>query len=137
MPNLKKINIGDLEFDCRFSGDSKNELVIFLHGFPETSIMWQKIMVKVSESGFYCIAPDLRGYSKDACPKGKKNYSLKNLRADRNCQGRTKGKVPPGWPRLGRSHWLEYHIQPSREDHQLDGSFCTSPQTIQQSHQSG
>ena len=61
---------------------NKKLFIIFLHGFPETSYMWKKLMSSFSENGFYCIAPNLRGYSKGACPKGKKHYSLDKLAKD-------------------------------------------------------
>ena len=82
MEQIRQIKVGNLEFDCRVSGEEKNELVIFLHGFPETSFMWLKIMEKISSLGFYCIAPDMRGYSKNACPKGVKNYTVEKLSED-------------------------------------------------------
>jgi pimeloyl-ACP methyl ester carboxylesterase len=77
-----KIKIENLIFDCRTDGDKENELVIFLHGWPETSHMWKKLMSGLSEKGFYCVAPNLRGYSKEACPKGKKHYGLDQLTED-------------------------------------------------------
>lgn len=76
---IKKIRTGELEFDCRVSGDEENELIIFLHGFPETSHMWINLMEKLSTLGYFCVAPDMRGYSKNACPKGVKNYTIKKL----------------------------------------------------------
>ena len=79
---IRNISIGELEFECRVSGDEKNELVILLHGFPETSFMWIGLMKKLSALGFYCLAPNLRGYSKNACPKGIKNYTVKKLSED-------------------------------------------------------
>jgi len=82
MESIKKITFRDLEFDCRVSGNEQNELIILLHGFPETSFMWQKLMDKLASLGFYCLAPDMRGYSKNACPKGIKNYTLKKLGQD-------------------------------------------------------
>lgn len=75
-------NIGNLKFDCRVAGNKENELVIFLHGFPETSYMWKKLMNDISKIGFYCVAPNLRGFSKGACPKGKHNYVLEKLTND-------------------------------------------------------
>ena len=82
MTDTIKLKIGALKFDCRVSGNEADELVIFLHGFPETSCMWQQLMDKVSTQGFYCLAPNLRGYSKNACPKGTKNYKVTQLRED-------------------------------------------------------
>lgn len=77
-----EIKIGNLVFDCRSSGNPKDVLVIFLHGFPETSYMWKKLMSRLSESGYYCVAPNQRGYSKNACPTGKRHYSLDKLSKD-------------------------------------------------------
>jgi pimeloyl-ACP methyl ester carboxylesterase len=82
MQETIEIKIGKLKFDCRVVGNIENELVIFLHGFPETSFMWKKLMNDLSEIGFYCAAPNLRGYSKGACPKGKQNYILMELAND-------------------------------------------------------
>lgn len=79
---IEKVLIGTLEFDCRVQGDQKNDLVILLHGFPETSIMWSRLMIKLSSLGFYCIAPDMRGYSKNACPKGVQHYTIEKLSQD-------------------------------------------------------
>ena len=82
MIQSKKISIGPLEFDYRLAGESNKEPVILLHGFPETSIMWNRLMGLLAKEGFYCVAPDMRGYSQGACPKGIKNYTLDKLSAD-------------------------------------------------------
>ena len=77
-----EINIDKLVFDCRVSGNEKDELVILLHGFPESAYMWIELMKDISVLGFYCIAPNMRGYSRGARPSGKKNYTLEKLVAD-------------------------------------------------------
>ncbi len=76
------INLGALQFDCRVAGNEKDELVILLHGFPETSIMWTALMADLIPKGFFCLAPNMRGYSKNACPKGKKHYTIEKLGQD-------------------------------------------------------
>lgn len=82
MKNTKQIKIDTLEFDCRYAGNETDELVIFLHGFPETSFMWKKLLPEIAALGFYCIAPNMRGYSPNACPKGRKNYTIPKLSKD-------------------------------------------------------
>ena len=82
MQEIIRIKIDHLIFDCRTDGSKENELVIFLHGWPETSIMWKKLMSSMAKNGFYCVAPNMRGYSKDACPKGKRHYRLDKLAKD-------------------------------------------------------
>lgn len=76
MQETIQVKIGDFVFDCLTDGSTDDELIIFLHGFPETSHMWKKMMSSFSKKGFYCVASNLRGYSKGACPKGKKHYGL-------------------------------------------------------------
>jgi len=82
MIGTKKINLGSLQFDCRIAGNENDELVILLHGFPETSIMWHTLMEELAPKRFYCVAPNMRGYSKNACPKGKKQYTIEKLSQD-------------------------------------------------------
>lgn len=77
-----EVNIEKLKFVCRVAGNESDELVIFLHGFPETSFMWKNLILEISKLGFYCVAPNLRGYSTEACPSGKKNYTLDKLAND-------------------------------------------------------
>lgn len=82
MEETKKIKVDNFTFDCRIDGKETDELVIFLHGWPETSYMWKKLMSSISKKGFYCVAPNLRGYSKEACPKEIEQYSLDKLAED-------------------------------------------------------
>ena len=79
---MKKIEIDNLIFDCRISGNEEDELVILLHGFPESSFMYRELMEDLSELGYYCIAPNLRGYSAGARPSGKTNYTIDKLSKD-------------------------------------------------------
>ena len=46
MQEIIRIKIDHLIFDCRTDGSKENELVIFLHGWPETSIMWKKVQAQ-------------------------------------------------------------------------------------------
>ena len=80
--NQNRIKANSFQFDCLTTGNSDHEMVIFLHGFPETSAMWKPLMKKISTEGYYCVAPNLRGYSPLARPKGKKNYHIDHLCAD-------------------------------------------------------
>ncbi|WGH74662.1 alpha/beta hydrolase [Tenacibaculum tangerinum] len=82
MQQTTTVTVNQLTFDCLIEGDKKNELVVLLHGFPESSYMWRDLMKVLANNGFYCVAPNLRGYSKNACPKGKKHYTLTKLVSD-------------------------------------------------------
>ena len=82
MSNIIHVKIDQLVFDCLVSGNEGREAVILLHGFPETSFMWTPLMEQLSTEGYYCVAPDMRGYSKNACPKGVENYRIGKLYQD-------------------------------------------------------
>lgn len=77
-----QLQLDSLTFDCLVSGKSEDPLVIFLHGFPETAYMWRKLLDSIADNGYYCLAPNMRGYSQHACPKGVKSYAIKYLRQD-------------------------------------------------------
>ncbi|KAK4464044.1 Alpha/Beta hydrolase protein [Cladorrhinum samala] len=53
-----------LTFHILKSGDPKNPLVLFTHGYPELAYSWRKILPSVAEAGFFCVAPDQRGYGR-------------------------------------------------------------------------
>ena len=44
-------------FECK-----NKPLIILLHGFPELSYSWRKIILPLSESGYHVVAPDQRGF---------------------------------------------------------------------------
>jgi pimeloyl-ACP methyl ester carboxylesterase len=56
--------------------------VILLHGFPETSKMWERIMPALADAGYHCLAPDMRGYSPGARPSEVEAYRYEELAAD-------------------------------------------------------
>ncbi|HUQ74192.1 MAG TPA: alpha/beta hydrolase [Burkholderiales bacterium] len=44
------------------AGERGRPAVLLLHGFPELSYSWRKVMPALAEAGFHVIAPDQRGY---------------------------------------------------------------------------
>jgi len=82
MINTEIIQVDNFSLECRISGNKNDDLVILLHGFPESSHMWIRLMNDISSLGFYCVAPNMRGYSKGARPIGKKHYSIDKLGLD-------------------------------------------------------
>ncbi|MCH4004908.1 MAG: alpha/beta hydrolase [Lactobacillus crispatus] len=80
---IKKYHINNLDFTVRTAGlENSGDLVVLLHGFPESSLMWEPLMKILAEKGYRVIAPNQRGYSSDARPKGFKNYTMKLLASD-------------------------------------------------------
>ncbi|MEM9275959.1 MAG: alpha/beta fold hydrolase, partial [Cyanobacteria bacterium P01_F01_bin.143] len=61
---ILEVTANEMNFRCRVCGmDNNGESVILLHGFPETSHMWEKVMKFLASKGYRCLAPDQRGYS--------------------------------------------------------------------------
>ena len=77
-----QIQVGDLTFDVRTAGPADGEVVILLHGFPQTSWEWRHQMRALAEAGFRAVAPDQRGYSPGARPSRVEDYALPLLVGD-------------------------------------------------------
>lgn len=79
MNTIKKINVtvNGLNFTIRTAGlENAGDLIIFLHGFPESSLMWEQTMIKFAKLGYKTLAPDQRGYSKGAQPRNINDYAM-------------------------------------------------------------
>lgn len=64
-------------------------LVLFCHGYPELAYSWRKLMPKVADAGYYCVAMDQRGYGRTTGWEGKPydqvdltQYTMTNLVRD-------------------------------------------------------
>ncbi|MEV4752898.1 alpha/beta hydrolase [Streptosporangium sp. NPDC049248] len=77
-----KINAGSLSFDALVDGPPDGDLVILLHGFPESSRQWATHVVALAEAGFRAVAFDQRGYSPGARPAAVTAYRMPHLVQD-------------------------------------------------------
>ena len=79
-------NVNGLNFYIRETNTEKrsNNIIVLLHGFPELSYSFRFLMVLLAKQGYYCIAPDQRGYGKTLSIKKEKtnNFSVINLSKD-------------------------------------------------------
>ena len=46
------------------AGAAGRPCVLLLHGFPELSYSWRKVIPALADAGYHVLAPDLRGYGK-------------------------------------------------------------------------
>jgi len=69
-------------FDVRDSGPPDGEAVMLLHGFPEDAASYDGIAAHLQASGLRTLAPDQRGYSPGARPRGRRAYRLGLLVGD-------------------------------------------------------
>jgi pimeloyl-ACP methyl ester carboxylesterase len=79
--SIREVEANGLTFRCREAGVG-GEPVLLLHGFPETSYMWVRLMDELSDQGYHCLAPDQRGYSPGARPADVAEYGYRQLAAD-------------------------------------------------------
>ena len=79
---MTQIDVGGFTFDVRTVGPDDGEVVILLHGFPQTSYEWRHQLSALGEAGFRAVAPDQRGYSPGARPARVEDYALPLLVGD-------------------------------------------------------
>lgn len=77
-----QIQVGEMVFDARAAGPDDGELVLLLHGFPESSYEWRAQLEALGLAGYRAVAPDQRGYSPGARPKDVADYALELLVQD-------------------------------------------------------
>lgn len=80
-PKLEEIAVGEFVFRVGVAGDG-DRLVVLLHGFPQTSHMWLKVMGPLAAAGYRVVAPDQRGYSPGARPESVEAYGVEGLTSD-------------------------------------------------------
>ncbi len=78
----ERISTGRFTFDCLLAGVAGQPPIILLHGWPECSYLWTPLIRSLSQQGYFCVAPDLRGYSAGARPWSKKAYDIRILVQD-------------------------------------------------------
>lgn len=73
-----------MSFSAWVGGNADGELVLLLHGFPQSRHSWRLQLPALIEAGYRVIAPDQRGYSAGARPDPSdlSNYRFENLVTD-------------------------------------------------------
>jgi pimeloyl-ACP methyl ester carboxylesterase len=71
-----------LVFDLSDSGPPDGEPIVLLHGFPQNRHEWDGVIPRLTAAGYRVLAPDQRGYSPGARPRGRRAYRASELVAD-------------------------------------------------------
>lgn len=71
-----------LIFDVTDGGPADGDCFVLLHGFPETATSWAGVAERLHTLGHRTLAPDQRGYSPGARPRGVTPYRVEELAAD-------------------------------------------------------
>jgi pimeloyl-ACP methyl ester carboxylesterase len=76
------IEASGLAFDAVADGPADGRPVLLLHGFPQSSREWARVMPALAAAGFRAVAPDQRGYSPGARPPEVGDYEMSALTGD-------------------------------------------------------
>ena len=71
-----------MRFDALAAGPAAGELVLLLHGFPQTASCWHDALNALGAAGYHAVAPSQRGYSEGARPEGVGAYRVSKLADD-------------------------------------------------------
>lgn len=77
-----EVPVGEMTFSARAAGPGDGRLVLFLHGFPQSSFSWRHQLAALGGAGYRAVAFDQRGYAPGARPEGTEHYRLPHLVAD-------------------------------------------------------
>jgi pimeloyl-ACP methyl ester carboxylesterase len=82
VPRELELVVGDLRFRAMAEGPEDGELVLLLHGFPQSWWEWRYQLKALGDAGYLAVAPDQRGYSPGARPSGVEAYHVDRLVED-------------------------------------------------------
>ena len=71
-----------LVFDALVDGPVDGEVVLLLHGFPQSAAIWLPQIGALAAAGYRAVAFDQRGYSAGARPAAVEEYRIRHLVAD-------------------------------------------------------
>ncbi len=74
-----------ISLNCRLAGRPDQPLMLFLHGFPEAAFVWDDLLLHFSQAqngGYFCVAPNLRGFAGSSSPTDVSAYRAKHLVQD-------------------------------------------------------
>ena len=77
-----EIPAGEHTFRARAAGPEAGELVLLLHGFPQTSWSYRHQLAALADAGYRAVAFDQRGYSPGARPEAVEAYAMEHLVSD-------------------------------------------------------
>ncbi|CAM8915149.1 unnamed protein product [Rhodiola kirilowii] len=75
------INLNGINIHLAEKG-SGPDTILFIHGFPELWYSWRHQILSLSDIGYRCLAPDMRGYGDTDAPEGFQNYTVFHLVGD-------------------------------------------------------
>ena len=62
-PSTLHLPIANQTFDVCIDRPEDGKLVVLLRSFPESSVMWRRLMADLGQESFRCVAPDMSLHS--------------------------------------------------------------------------
>ncbi len=70
----------DVDLHVRSSGAAHDRAstltVVLLHGWPDSSAIWEQQLATLADAGYRVLAPDLRGFGRSSRPRGRSSYAI-------------------------------------------------------------
>jgi pimeloyl-ACP methyl ester carboxylesterase len=82
MIGFLKVEANGLSHRVAVSGPEDGQLVLFVHGFPESWYSWRHQLEALGAAGYRCAAPDVRGYGETDKPDAVEAYDFASITAD-------------------------------------------------------
>ncbi len=80
--SIQEFANGGYTFPVTDAGPIDGEIVVLLHGFPQTSKSWVPVCERLNASGYRTLVFDQRGYAPTARPRGRRAYRMSALVSD-------------------------------------------------------
>ncbi len=78
----QQIEVGEFVFEAYVAGPEDGDLVLMLHGFPQSAAEWETQLNELGAQGYRAVAFNQRGYSPGARPEAVEEYTTVNLADD-------------------------------------------------------
>ena len=77
------VHNGDVTLSVLVAGEGPT--VVLLHGWPDTSALWDDVAVELLAAGYRVVVPDLRGCGQSSKPTETSQYAMRLLVGDVTC----------------------------------------------------
>jgi len=82
MTDFQVIETNGIKLRVAVAGPETGQLIVLVHGFPESWYSWRHQIAALSAAGYRVAAPDVRGYGGSDKPQAASAYSMEALTAD-------------------------------------------------------
>lgn len=80
--SCQEIPCGDVSLNVAVHGDPEGDVVLLVHGFPDSARLWRNQIPELVEAGYRVVAPDLRGFGRSDRPLDVAVCSMRSMIGD-------------------------------------------------------